>query len=47
MHTAYVVILFSSLMAQAPDVPPFVKEQAKAVTFYYQSPHPDLGPKTP
>src|SRR5947209_4186846 len=45
MHTSYVVVLHTCLMGEAPDLPPFVKEQAKAVTFYYQSPDPGVGPK--
>jgi hypothetical protein len=45
VHTSYVVVLVTSLVGQPPDLPPFVKEHAKTVTFYYQSPDPGLGPK--
>jgi hypothetical protein len=45
VHASYVVLLVTSLVGQPPDLPPFVKEHAKTVTFYYQSPDPGLGPK--
>jgi hypothetical protein len=45
VHTSYVVLLVTSLVGQSADLPPFVKEQAKTVTFYYQSPDTGLGPK--
>jgi hypothetical protein len=40
-----VLILVSSIVGQPSDRPPFVKEYAKTLTFYYQSPDPGLGPK--
>ncbi|HEV3261359.1 MAG TPA: hypothetical protein VG013_31190 [Gemmataceae bacterium] len=45
MHTSYMVLLVTSLVGQPSDLPPFVKEHAKTVTFYYQTPDPALGPK--
>jgi hypothetical protein len=45
MHASYVLALAASLVGQSPELPPFVKEHAKTVTFYYQSPDPGLGPK--
>jgi hypothetical protein len=32
-------------MGQSPDLPPFAKEHAKALTFYYLSPDAAVGPK--
>jgi uncharacterized protein (TIGR03066 family) len=45
MPASYVVVLAASMVGQAPDLPPFVKDHAKTMTFYYQSPDPALGPK--
>jgi hypothetical protein len=45
VHASCVVALIAALAGQAPDLPPFVKEHAKTVTFYYRSPDPALGPK--
>jgi uncharacterized protein (TIGR03066 family) len=45
MCTCYMLVLVGSMVGQPPDRPPFVKEYAKTLTFYYQSPDPALGPK--
>jgi hypothetical protein len=34
-----------ALLAQPPDLPPFVKEYNKVGTYYYLKPDPKLGPK--
>src|SRR5262249_16762867 len=36
-------ILLAAVVAQAPDLPPFVKEYSRVGTFYYQKPDPKLG----
>lgn len=38
-------LLLAAVVAQAPELPPFVKEYGKVGTFYYQKPDPKLGPK--
>jgi hypothetical protein len=45
MYTSIAIVLLLGLVGQSPDLPPFVKDYAKTVTFYYQSPDPALGPK--
>jgi hypothetical protein len=40
-----IVLVVAGLVGQAPDQPPFVKEHAKTITFYYKAPNPGLGPK--
>jgi hypothetical protein len=48
MPASYVVTLIASLVGQpgkAPDLPPFAREHAKTLTFYYRNPDPALGPK--
>jgi hypothetical protein len=45
MHTSSVVVLIASLVGQPPDLPPFAKQHSRTLTFYYQSPDPDLGPR--
>ncbi len=45
MSVLCALVLISSLMGQAPDVPSFVKEYAQQTTFYYKSPDPSLGSK--
>jgi len=35
----------AALVAQPPDLPPFVKEFSKVGTYYYLNPDPKLGPK--
>jgi hypothetical protein len=38
-------VLLAAVVAQAPDLPPFVKEYSRVGTFYYQKPDPTLGTK--
>jgi uncharacterized protein (TIGR03066 family) len=45
MHTSQLLMLIAGIAGQQPDVPPMFKEFAPAVTFYYKSPDPSLGPK--
>jgi hypothetical protein len=45
MFTACLLLTAAVGVGQPPEVPPFVKDYAKAVTFYYQAPDPTLGPK--
>ena len=39
------VSLAVSMLGQQPELPKFVQEHVKEMTFYYQSPDPELGPK--
>ena len=45
MHGLPVIVLSAAFLGQAAELPPFVKEHARTVTYYYQSPDPGLGPK--
>jgi hypothetical protein len=45
MHASHVAVLLAALAGQASDLPPFVKDHAKQLTFYYQAPDPALGPR--
>jgi hypothetical protein len=38
-------ILLATLIAQPPDLPPFIKEYGKIGTYYYLNPDPKLGAK--
>src|SRR5438552_17466536 len=40
MFASYAVALVVGLVGQPPDVPPFIKEHAKTVSFYYKAPDP-------
>ena len=39
------VVLLASAVSQPAGPPPFVREYAPKVTFFYKSPDPALGPK--
>jgi hypothetical protein len=45
MPPSLVIVLAASLVGQPPGLPPFAREHAKTLTFYYKSPDPALGPK--
>ena len=45
MFASYAVVLVVGLVGQPPDLPPFIKEHAKTVSFYYKAPDPKLGPR--
>src|SRR5262249_43447437 len=45
MHLAVATLLTASLIGQPPDLPPFARDHAKTMTYYYKSPDPALGPK--
>src|SRR5207245_1871414 len=45
MLSSLAVVLLASAVGQPPDLPPFAKEHAKTLTFYYKAPDPALGPK--
>lgn len=45
MSTSLMILVVASIVGQAPDLPPFVKEHSRTATFYYKSPDPALGPK--
>ncbi len=44
MSASIALILAASSIAQ-PATPPFFREYAQSVTYYYKSPNADLGPK--
>ncbi len=45
MRSSFAGVLLASAVSQPPDPPPFVKEYAQTVPFYYKAPDPKLGPK--
>jgi hypothetical protein len=38
-------VLLAALVAQPPDLPPFVKTYSSVATYYYTKPDPKVGPK--
>ena len=45
MFTSPVFCLLAAVVAQPPDVPPFVKEYSRIGDTYYLNPDPKIGPK--
>jgi hypothetical protein len=45
VQTPALLFLIAALPGQPADIPPLFKDYAKRVTYYYQSPDPDLGPR--
>jgi hypothetical protein len=45
MHATCLLALAAGLIAQPPDLPPFVKEHVHQMMNYYRKPDPGLGPK--
>ncbi|MFL5341441.1 MAG: hypothetical protein ACJ8F7_14950 [Gemmataceae bacterium] len=45
MLSSFAAALLVLAPGQSPEPPPFVKEYARAVPYYYKSPDPALGPK--
>jgi hypothetical protein len=45
MHGSVALILVTSLVCQTADLPPFLKEHGRVLTYYYKSPSPELGPQ--
>jgi hypothetical protein len=45
MHGSVALALVATLICQPADLPPFLKERGKLLTYYYKSPNPELGPQ--
>lgn len=45
MSTCSCIVFTAVLIAQPPELPPFVKSHSQSVMFYYKSPDPQVGPK--
>jgi hypothetical protein len=45
MHSSVAFVLAATLIAQQSKLPPFVQEHERTLTYYYQSPNPELGPQ--
>jgi hypothetical protein len=45
MHSSVAVVLAATLICQQSKFPPFVQERVQTLTYYYQSPNPELGPQ--
>jgi hypothetical protein len=45
MHGPVALVLIAALISQADELPSFLQERGKLLTYYYKSPNPELGPQ--
>jgi hypothetical protein len=45
MHHSIAMVVAAALICQQSNLPPFVQERVQTLTYYYQSPNPELGPQ--